>query len=173
MSETLDTFLQAPLDELFGIITEDEAVRSFGWDATSSRIFKGYDGRVLPILADGRLNATDLPALYVEELTPSEVEDELTPETVLIELAFELRCVFPNQESHKGHTALRAMSAMLALLGAIKRRDVLERRHEFIDELEAELAELNPVREGDSSPRVLYWDGGLNIRLRRVWSVPN
>lgn len=173
MTEQIDQFLLEPLEQFFGVILEDEAVRSFGWDASSTRVFRTYDGDALPVLSDGNIPQTSLPALYVDELTAQEVEQDTTPHTVVIEIGFELRCSFSSKASHKSFSSLRTMSALLALMKAINTRaNQINGLAEAIDDFDVQMAEIIPVREADGSGRVLYWDGGLNVRLRRHWTVP-
>ena len=70
MASPNEDFLEEMLDDLFATLEQDTDVVALGWGPSSTKRFKLYDGRVLPVLSDGTIDATALPALYVPSLVP-------------------------------------------------------------------------------------------------------
>lgn len=162
-------FLEQMLDDLFAQVDADAAVT-----ALALKSFRLYDGKVLPVLQDGRIEASALPALYVQSIVPDSLEDERTPTFEMVELDVEIGLVYSNTTAHKPLSALATMAAMMTLKGAILNRDSLENGfpNGDVDEFEVELGELREVRSEEDPRRILYWDGRVVVRLRRQWNLP-
>jgi hypothetical protein len=173
MASANEQFLQEMLDDLFEKLQTNTAVASLGWGTGSAKVFALYDGRKLPVLSNGTLNATDLPALYVPTLTPSPVEDDRTPTFEVIQIEVPLSVAFANSEIHKSNSAVQAMAAMMTIQDALlTRTNLASGLGPNIHEFDSEIGELNGITSDDNPGKVLYWSGEVIVRIRRQRDLP-
>lgn len=113
-----------------------------------------------------------IPALYCESMAPVVEVQDSTPYTEQIGFDLDLAFVFPNTEAHNYHASVVATAAMMLLKSRLLNRDTLTNGlHAVIDDFAVELGDLEPVRSEENPGRILFWDGHVIVRLRRVWDL--
>ncbi len=165
---TAEDFLQNILDDFWSVVDALNLAGLYGL----RDVFKRYDGRVLPILRNGMPDAMSVPALYCESLRPVVDVQDSTPYTEQVGFDLDLGFVFPNSEAHKAHPSMVATAAMMFLKSSLMNRQTIAGGlHPNIDDFEVELGDLEPVRSEENPGRILFWDGHVIVRLRRVWDL--
>ncbi len=163
-----EDFLAEILDSFWTVVDSFDLPGMYGLKG----VFKRYDGRVLPILRNGMPDAMSIPALYCESIQPVVDVQDSTPYTEQVGFDLDLAFVFPNAEAHNPHTSVVATAAMMLLKSRLMNRETITGGlHANIDEFSVELGDLEPVRSEENPGRILFWDGHVIVRLRRVWDL--
>ena len=141
------------------------------------QIFKGYDGNVLPVREDGSLEASDLPAMYVESITPNPLETDTTPDEEIIHIEMEGGVVYDNTTFHTANSSVDCAAALMTLSDVILSRHSLDTNlgtgsGGAVDGLAWEVLGMDPVRSGANPRDVLYWDGQFKLTLEVSRTLP-
>lgn len=164
--------MTAALDAFFDWIEAKQTFIDLGLT-----VFRGYDGRTLPVKEDGSINGNDLPALYAESFTPEVEDQDTTPYTETVTIQIVGGIVFANTAIHLSHSATMCSQALMALNDIILNREAIDTNlgtgpGGAIDDYTFEITGMDPVRSTANPMEVLYWDGQFKAGLTFVRSLP-
>lgn len=141
--------------------------------------FRLFDGRALTVDERGRLNDADLPALVCGSILPATEPLRVEPLKYGVKLTLDMALVTSAKSTADGstttpHSALYALATTMALM------DIIDNRLARQTRLSAQ-ADINDFRvtwdglqavSDPASRRVLYWDSGFTVELRRTRQTP-
>ncbi|TXH56577.1 MAG: hypothetical protein E6Q97_06075 [Desulfurellales bacterium] len=143
--------------------------------ALGLRQFRMTDGNILPVDAEGGIAASDLPAIYVEEIgvTLSTVDGTYAEDMVQITLV--MGVAFSPESSIGPFPSIATAAAVMTIQDVVSNqeaRDTMLGAADFIDTFEFTPGRIRPARSRANPRRILLWDGAFTVVLGKRRPLP-
>lgn len=137
--------------------------------------FRLTDGNILPVDAEGGLPASDLPAVYVEEIgvTLSTVDGTYAEDMVQITLT--MGVVYPPDSSVGPFPSIATAAALMTIQDVVNNQEARNTNlgaADFIDTYEFTPGKIRPARSRANPRRILLWDGAFTVVLGKRRPLP-